>query len=191
MKLREKTPARKVNMPKQRDFHAYRNQLELDFNHRCGYCDDRDFPRANSFEIDHFVPQKVDDSKYTDYSNLVYACKSCNNAKRAKWPTGNKSIPNDGKIGWIDPCSKDYESQFERLEGGKIRPLSEIGKWMYDNLKLWKKQHEILWNCEKLEVNINKLYSLYNNGELPPEQKDLLIQLYQQYIKVLNSFYGI
>lgn len=191
MKFRENTPVRKADVAQEKDYHSYREQLVLDYNHRCGYCDDRDTPRVASFEIDHFVPQKVDSSRVTDYSNLVYACKSCNNAKRAKWPTGNKDIPNNGKEGWIDPCTKDYENQFERIDGGKIRPLTNLGVWMYDNLKLWKKQHEILWNCEKLEGNIEKLDSLYCQGALPDEHKDALIQLYQQYRRVLKTFYGV
>jgi len=191
MKLREKTPVHKTDIAHKEDYHAYREQLASDFNHRCGYCDDRDVPRVASFEIDHFVPQTVDSSKVTDYANLVYACKSCNNAKRAKWPTRDKDIPNNGKVGWIDPCSKDYEDQFERLEDGKIHPLTELGTWMYDNLKLWKKQHEILWNSERLEANIKKFEILFDEGLFPDEQKDSLIRLYRQYHSVLDSFYNV
>lgn len=190
MKLREKTPTRKSDVIHQKDFHAYRDQLASDFNHRCGYCDDRDAPRAASFEIDHFVPQIVDSDKITDYANLVYACKSCNNAKRAKWPTKDKTLPNNGKKGWIDPCLKDYEAQFERLEDGEIHPLTEIGTWMYDNLKLWKKQHEILWNVERLEANYNQLRALHKQGLLPDEHKDSLFQLCDQLLEVLKSFYN-
>lgn len=191
MKLREKTPTRTVGVAHQNDFHAYRNQLKTDFNCRCGYCDDRDTPRAYSFEIDHFVPQTVDDTKVTEYSNLVYACKSCNNAKSNKWPTGDKTRPNDEKVGWVDPCSQDYDSQFERGEDGKIHPVTELGGWMYENLKLWKKQHEILWNCERLESNIDKLEALFDKSSIPEEKKDALIDLYRQYRCIINSFYGV
>lgn len=191
MNFRENTPERSHNVAPKKDYHDYRDQLSTDFNHRCGYCNDRDAPRASSFEIDHFVPKKVDGSRVTDYTNLVYACRLCNNAKRAKWPTGDKNQPNDGKAGWIDPCSEEYGSQFERLEDGKIHPLSDIGEWMYDNLKLWKKQHEVLWNCEQLEANIDKLYNLYVKALLPNEHKDILIQLYQQHRKVLHAFYSV
>lgn len=191
MKLRDKTPTRTVGVSHQNDFHAYRSQLKTDFNCRCGYCDDRDAPRAYSFEIDHFVPQTIDGTKVTEYSNLVYACKSCNNAKRNKWPTGDKAKSNDGKVGWIDPCSQDYDAQFERDDDGKIRPITELGDWMYENLKLWKKQHEILWNCERLEENIRKLDIFFDKGQLSEENKDILIRLNQHYRELLNSFYGV
>ena len=191
MRLRNTIPARTDNVEHQDDYRAYRKQLASDFNHRCGYCDDRDVPRAASFEIDHFVPQTIDSNRVTDYSNLVYACKSCNNAKRAKWPTGDKSRPNDGKVGWVDPCSEEYDVQLERGTDGKIHPTTELGQWMYDNLKLWKKQHEILWNCEQLEANINKLYSLFKKGQLPEKHKDELIDLFYRYNGIIHSFYGV
>ena len=191
MKLREKTPKRSTHVPQQSDYHSYRIQLAIDFHHRCGYCDDRDTPRAASYEIDHFVPQKKDGSRVTDYTNLVYACKSCNNAKSCKWPTGDKNWPNDGKQGWIDPCSKDYDAQFERSDDGKIHPTTELGGWMYEHLKLWKKQHEILWNCERLEENIKKLDILFEQGQLSEDNKDKLIRLNQHYRRLLDSFYGV
>ena len=191
MRLRNIIPARTGNVGHKNGYKAYRDQLASDFNHRCGYCDDRDVPRASSFEIDHFVPQKVDSDRVNDYSNLVYACESCNNAKRAKWPTGDKLRPNDGKVGWLDPCLEEYDNQFERSDDGKIKPITELGQWMHDNLNLWKKQHEILWNCERLEVNINELNALYQQGKLPDEQKNSLIQLYGKYLNLLKSFYRI
>ncbi len=190
MKLRDKTPTRTVGVKHKNDYHDYRNQLSTDFNRRCGYCDDRDVPRTYNFEIDHFVPQTIDSTKVTEYSNLVYACRSCNNAKRNKWPTGDKTKPNDGKEGWIDPCSQAYDEQFERGKDGKIHPKTVLGKWMYENLNLWKKQHEILWEYERLESNIKKLESNINTGS-PEEQKDMLIKLYRQYINIIHSFYEV
>jgi hypothetical protein len=60
---------------------------------------------------------------------------------------------------------------------------------MYENLKLWKKQHEILWNYEKLEKNINELAALLDANKLPAEKKDKLILLYQKQSRILKSFY--
>lgn len=51
----------------------------------------------------------------------------------------------------MDPCSEEYGEQFERTEAGAIIPKTELGKWMYDNLKLGKTQHEYLWNIEQLK----------------------------------------
>lgn len=189
MKLRKIIPVRSESIAHRSDYHLYKEQLATDFNHRCGYCDDKDIPRAASFEIDHFVPQKIDNNRTTTYSNLVYSCKSCNNAKSCKWPTGDKDKPNDGKHGWIDPCSKKYDAQFERTDDGKIIPVTPLGCWMYENLKLWKKQHEILWNCDRLEENIKKLDDLFEQGLLSEDNKNTLIKLNRCYRGLLESFY--
>lgn len=152
-RLRKQTPKRRTDVPTRSDYRKYREELRADFDCHCGYCGDRDWPRKEHFEIDHFVPkEQLKIIRENDYSNLVYACRSCNNAKRAKWPTKDERQPNNGKCGWIDPCDNLYDEQFERTETGAITPKTELGDWMYENLKLWKKQHEVLWNYEQLEI---------------------------------------
>jgi len=170
-KFRDKTPQRRSDIKEQKDYKKYRSDLIEDFYGHCGYCGDRDWPRKEHFEIDHFVPKdKMVNIKETDYSNLVYACRSCNNSKRAKWPTENENKPNNGKIGWVDPCNEEYDAQFERVETGAIVAKTELGKWMYENLNLWKKQHEILWNYEQLEDISSEIEEIYLNCD----DKDLL-----------------
>ena len=152
MQFRDKCPQRSTGVSVENDYKKYRSRLAVDFNHRCGYCNDLDNPRKEYFEIDHFVPKDVmNKMKDNVYSNLVYASHSCNNAKRAKWPSGDENISLVGNTGWIDPCTANYEAQFERLSTGAIIPITKLGKWMYDNLKLGKTQHEYLWNIEQLD----------------------------------------
>ena len=153
MLFRDVCPKRSTDVPFHKDYTKYRHQLSEDFNHRCGYCNDLDWPRKEHFEIDHFVPKNaMVDLKDNEYSNLVYSCRSCNNAKRAKWPSGDENLSNIDNKGWLDPCSEEYGEQFERTEDGAIIPKTELGKWMYDNLKLGKTQHEYLWNIEQLKI---------------------------------------
>lgn len=153
MEFRDKCPKRSNDVPVEKDYRKYRPQLVADFGHRCGYCSDLDTIRKENFEIDHFVPkEKMVTLKDNDYCNLVYACRSCNNAKRAKWPSGDENISFVGDTGWIDPCSDEYEKQFERTDTGIIVPKTKLGEWMYENLKLGKTQHEYLWNIEQLSI---------------------------------------
>lgn len=153
MLFRKDDPQRRDNIVEKKNYRDYRIPLREDFNCRCGYCNDRDIPRVEYFEIDHLVPQKImKKKKDNDYNNLVYACHSCNNAKRAKWPSCDENFPIVGEKGWIDPCSEDYAKQFERDDSGRIIPTTPIGKWMYDNLKLYKPQHQVLWSLEQLEL---------------------------------------
>ena len=158
MKFREVCPKRSLDVVERTNYRDYRDNLHADFNNRCGYCNDLDAPRKEYFEIDHLVPQKIMvNKKNNDYQNLVYACHSCNNAKRKKWPSGDENIPIVGDKGWIDPCTEEYDKQFSRDENGNIIPLTPIGRWMYDNLKLYNPQHSILWNIEQLDMICQEL----------------------------------
>lgn len=153
MEFRDKCPKRSNDVPAEKNYRKYRPQLAEDFGHRCGYCNDLDTIRKENFEIDHFVPkEKMVRLKDNDYYNLVYACRSCNNAKRAKWPSGDENQAIVGETGWLDPCSEEYGLQFERTDTGAIVPKTKIGEWMYENLKLGKTQHEYLWNIEQLSI---------------------------------------
>lgn len=167
MKFRDMCPKRRSDVVEKSNYRDYRDSLRADFNNRCGYCNDLDNPRKEYFEIDHLVPQKIMvKKKKTDYQNLVYACHSCNNAKRKKWPSGDENIPVVGNKGWVDPCSEEYAKQFSRDDNGNIIPLTPIGEWMYDNLKLYKPQHSILWNLEQIKLIKDKL------SDKIPENKD-------------------
>lgn len=188
MGFRRITPSRTAGVSVQKDYKKYREQLRKDFNCRCGYCDDIDIPRAERFEIDHFVPRKIDITRELDYSNPVYACRSCNNAKRAKWPTEDKQLPNDGKTGWIDPCDADYDSQFDRGAYGEIVAVTDIGKWMFDALNLWKPQHEILWCYEEIDKQIDEVSAHLDNihDEVTLKQ---IIAMHKLKERILNKLY--
>ncbi|NWL02513.1 HNH endonuclease [Flavobacterium collinsii] len=174
--------------PKRRDiktavgkYSDHREELKKDYNSRCGYCNDIDIWRTVWFEIDHFVPQKfLKTIKDTDYSNLVYACRACNNSKRAHWPTGDELIHNMNDEGFIDPCDDEYVKQFSRFVNGRILYQTQLGKWMYFKLKLHKPQHEIIWQIQELDTLIEeceRLLETIDNQIL----KDKLLNLYREY----------
>ena len=82
--LREHTPKRRNISSNVSAYGKHRDDLKLDYIDRCGYCNDVNTWRFIWFEIDHFVPkQHLETISEKDYSNLVYSCRSCNNAKRA------------------------------------------------------------------------------------------------------------
>ena len=190
MQFREKCPQRSADVPVEKNYKKYRGQLAVDFNHRCGYCNDLDNPRKEYFEIDHFVPKdvmvKVKDNLY---SNLVYACHSCYNAKRAKWPSGDEKISLVGNTGWIDPCSVDYEAQFERSSTGAIVPKTKLGKWMFDNLKLGKTQHEYLWNIEQLDEICKEFEAKMVENADNLEFKDKCFRCLFEYRRIIKNFF--
>ncbi len=67
------------------NYESYRDWLRDEFMFRCVYCLHRErwYGRATTFHIEHFIPVTVDDSGTCKYTNLLYACSTCNNAKTA------------------------------------------------------------------------------------------------------------
>jgi len=188
--FRNQTPKRQNITVKVSHYREHRDNLKNDYHSRCGYCDSVDTWRFVWFEIDHFVPQKyLAKITATDYSNLVYACRSCNNAKRAHWPTKDETIHNKNDEGFIDPCNDNYDKQFSRLNNGKIKAETKLGTWMYKKLKLYKPQHEIIWNIEQLDFLIEECENLLksiSNVDLK-ERILLLYREYRNYTKQLGG----
>lgn len=190
----DKIPSRRIITTAVNHYSAHRVDLTADFKQRCGYCNDIHFYRIASFEIDHFIPKIRNKKQFltikseTDYSNLIYACKSCNNAKRNKWPTNDENISYQNDVGFIDPCDADYDNQFERLQNGQIKAITNLGKWMLKELKLDKPQHEIIYNLEQLDNILDQLENdLENLADINLYKRiSALLFKYRAYVKQLG-----
>jgi len=179
--FRKETPKRRDIKTAVGKYHDHREELIKDYKNRCGYCDDVDTWRLVWFELDHFVPQKyLKTIKDTDYSNLVYACRSCNNSKRAHWPTLDEKVHNKNNEGFIDPCDSEYDKQFSRTINGRIKHETDLGKWMYYKLKFHKPQHEVIWLIEGLDKLIEECEELMTKMD-DEILKNRLLGLYRQY----------
>jgi hypothetical protein len=107
------------------DYESYRDWLRDEFLFRCVYCLHREqwHRRSAMFHIDHFIPVAADESKQCEYENLLYACASCNEYKKAI--TG---IPN--------PCDSPYGELLRIRSDGVVEPLNEIGVKLERALRL-------------------------------------------------------
>lgn len=187
--LREKVPSRRTDIYKYADFHNYKPYLRVDFNKKCGYCDDSDIRNGGHryYQIDHFVPQNVFiNLKDNDYHNLVYSCPFCNRAKWHKWPSNDESIVIFENNGFIDPCSADFDNHLERNAVGEINAQTEIGHYMFKELNLGLKRHAILWNLEKLITQINEIKILIDN-EKDDTLRETLLSLYEEQKRFQDS----
>lgn len=188
--FRKETPKRRDIKTVVSKYSDHREELKKDYMYRCGYCNDVDIWRTVWFEIDHFVPQKfLKTISETDYSNLVYACRSCNNSKSAHWPTEDELTHYINDEGFIDPCNDGYDKQFARNYDGRIMHQTQLGKWMYYRLKLHKPQHEIIWQIEELDSLIEDCEAQLDkmDNELLKERLLNLYREYRKYTKQLSS----
>ena len=102
--------------PSDKAWQRFRDILGQRFSHLCGYCEEE-----CRGEVDHFRPKTTFPRLVYEWSNWVFACNSCNNYKREKWPPR----------GYVNPCLKNPspESRFVfDTSTGEIRPRKKLSK---------------------------------------------------------------
>lgn len=191
MEFRKKTPIRRTNPKPTANYREYKKDLREDFGCRCGYCDDHDYFRITDYQIDHFVPRtQLKSIKLTDYSNLVYACRSCNLSKWNKWPSCNEKIANDGKEGFVDPCNSEFDKLFSRNKRGEIIAETPLGIWMWKALNLGNPVHSVVWKLEQIHKKIDKLQAIadaYPTDTYVYKMLNTLNKGYRSYIDQLKG----
>lgn len=131
-----------------KDYASYRDWLRDEFTFRCVFCLHREqwYGRSGTFDIEHFVPVSIDPVGKCEYTNLLYACRTCNSAK-----LDILSVP--------DPCAVAFGDCL-RIQGtGEVLPLNGDGKRLCDVLRLnntsnvshrsrWIRMFEALQNAD-------------------------------------------
>jgi hypothetical protein len=107
------------------DYNSYRDWLRDEFTFRCVYCLHREqwYDRGATFHIDHSIPVAVEPRGECEYSNLLYACASCNGAKNAI-------------VGVPDPCRVAFHDCLRIMPNGRVRALNADGEKLEDALLL-------------------------------------------------------
>lgn len=161
MILRKGVPVRSVVAARQ-SYRSYKEDLRRDFSSRCGYCDalDEFFGGIRGYQIDHFAPKSLFPEWLLEYQNLVYSCPICNRAKSNKWVGTEKTVPNDGSSGFVDPCDPDLDNHLGRDSRGRIRPKSDLGRYMIANLNLSLIRHQFVWQTQKMDELLGELLEL-------------------------------
>ena len=158
--LRDKVPIRRVVPTKKprKNWALHKDDLMVDFNNHCGYCDSYDGFSHTYFEVDHFVPKNLIRSNawpisLVEYSNLVYSCKFCNNNKLDNWPSNSSTVYHRYNKGFIDPCNINFDTHFYRTRSGEIRWKTKLGKWMYSEAFKFDERIDgikLLWNLNRI-----------------------------------------
>jgi hypothetical protein len=107
------------------DYTSFKPWLRDEFSFRCIYClfRERWSPSGQAgFSVDHVEPQAHAPHRVHDYANLVYACLTCNSAKR------DEHLP--------DPCAVGYAGLLRVREDGEVEGLTQEGVEMLAKLGL-------------------------------------------------------
>lgn len=160
----------------------YRADLRRDFGEACGYCGDED-ARVDriGFHIDHFAPLKLFAELECVYGNLVYACRFCNMSKSDHWVGTDAAVHNDGTRGFVDPCSKEYETHFRREQSGRITPVTALGSYIGRRLRLGMLRHELLWRARRERALRKEADELIDELETRDGGGEMLLELLRRY----------
>lgn len=121
-------------------YESYRDWLRDEFLFRCVYCLHREvwYGRATVFHIEHLRPVSSDLNGECEYDNLLYACGTCNEAKRAIL-----DVP--------DPCSVAFCDCLNVLPDGGIVALNKNGEKLILVLKLDNKAN-VVWRRRWIRI---------------------------------------
>lgn len=132
----------------EKGFAKYRDCLRLEFSARCAYCLSHEGevgPSQNygGFEVEHFKPQgrREFHSLRNRYSNLLWACPTCNRAKGHRWPD-----PEEQKLGarFIDP-TVEAMGDFLVINGvrvDQVEPTSQAAAYTIEQINLNSAAHK-------------------------------------------------
>ena len=140
------------NRPSDSHWRAFLPDLRIPFRGLCGYCE-----AIARGEVDHFQPKSRYPELVYSWSNWIFACHDCNNAKWERWPPR----------GYVNPCAKSRPAFPERyftfdtqtgeiLPKGDLSPLRRIkAQRTIDDLKLneWhhlKRRTVWIWELSKI-----------------------------------------
>lgn len=107
------------------DYRSYRDWLRDEFTFRCVFCLHREqwYGRPGTFDIEHFVPAAVDPLGRCEYTNLLYACRTCNAAK-----SNVLAVP--------DPCAVAFGACLRVKTNGEVEAFHADGRKLRDVLRL-------------------------------------------------------
>ena len=194
-------PVQESDFNKRREDRPYFPALREDFHYTCCYCSlhEAEFGGWRNFETDHFEFVIFTPGLKAVYTNLLYACRVCNNYKRKgalrseEWARG---------LRYVNPCEGDLHSRHivQQADGG-FKGLTPEGEFMVKRLRLggkdirkdWQRcrlarreQEELFQRRQRqLQENIANIEQLLKNLNLDSSLKNILVQFKTEFERML------
>ena len=108
-----------------KDYASFKDWLRDEFSFRCVYCLHREqwYNRGATFHVEHFTPSVLEPSRTCDYTNLLYACATCNEAK-------------SDILGLPNPCEVAFYDCLYIQDDGHVDALNLQGERLCEVLQL-------------------------------------------------------
>ena len=115
-------------------YKKFKNDLRKEFSYSCVYCNvsEPEMGGSQSFHIDHYRPKCRFPRLIATYSNLLYACRDCNQYKGNHWPNFTEEL-----LGYIILNPRVHEIE-KHIDKNKFEwmGVTKQGKWNIYRLKL-------------------------------------------------------
>lgn len=105
-----------------------RRAVRQQANFACEFCGVAETDTGGELTIDHYRPKTKGGTD--DLNNLLYCCNRCNQYKADYWPAQP-----DALTLW-HPRQDSFETHFLRLADGTLHPLTAIGTFTLQRLRL-------------------------------------------------------
>jgi len=153
--------ARRIKPPVYVRYHSFKPHLRLEFEQKCVYCRRPDSVHPNDvqgFAVEHHRPKRRFPERECDYTNLFYACASCNSYKGEYWPE------DEGEPFFPNPCDHVMVEHVCFVDG-HVDARSVHGAFMVEALQLddddlvgWRRAHIFMIRVLEQEVaNLQRL----------------------------------
>lgn len=189
--IKKQKPIKSYHGQKWRTRTTNKKHLVSDFSNRCCYCDDLDTFNGgyDNYHVEHFAPKSRFPELEFNYDNLLYCCPYCNKSKSDKW-VGQDSTQNvvENK-GFLNPCEDEYYIHLARYKNGKIVFLTDLGQFIYNELKLYLNCHEINYKLEKLCEITQKIDEKLKNESISKKQQEILLKLKLEVTTKFMNYY--
>lgn len=149
---------RKQTPPQYTNYRKYKPVLREEFGAQCVFCLLPDASRNQSFGVEHYRPKKRFPELATTYSNLFYACNSCNSRKGDYWPSEDQLT---SSLLIVNPCDHVMFKHL-RYAGHLVEDRTTEGAFTSERLdlnepKVAKYRAALLAVVDSFESERNKL----------------------------------
>lgn len=193
MNIKQKIPKRTYTGIQWTTNQSNKKRLIIDFEHKCAYCDDLDKYAGGSktYHVEHFAPKDKFPELEFYYDNLLYACPYCNISKSNKWPSDQYSVNVVDNIGFVDPCNHEYNEHLKRENDGSIGFKTDLGEYMYYELKLYLQRHQLIYNLNRINEKIKEVRGEIDKRKKLQKKVDDLEILYRELCVVFYEYYDV
>ena len=157
---------RRLKLPPKKTWEPFRQYLRYEFRFRCCYCGTHEYalPDRDSWQIDHFEPRnRIPKSRWGNYQNLYYACKTCNSFKSGYWPDQEDE---DAGRSYVDPCrDRIIGDEADLRPDGLLVGRSPAGAFTIEriNLNRWalvQRRRDTQWSHKLMVSNVMRATAL-------------------------------